>query len=345
MNFTALELCAGGGGQALGLEMAGFHHLGVVEYEPLFCTTLRKNRPFWNTLQLDIRHLRAEDFKGADLLAAGVPCPPFSIAGKQLGGNDERDMFPATLDIIRTVSPRAVMLENVKGLDSAKFLGYREQLFNQLASMGYTVTSRVLEASDYGVPQLRPRFIIVALRESDFPYFSWPLPHKHRRSIGEALVDLMGENGWPGAEAWAAKASDIAPTLVGGSKKHGGPDLGPTRAKQQWRKLGVDGLGIADSAPDPYFPRNGHPRLTIRMAARVQSFPDEWHFMGGKTASYRQIGNAFPPLVARAVATSISCAFKRKQYKPPKVQVTQLVLMEAKSKRGYKCRKLKGQNS
>jgi DNA (cytosine-5)-methyltransferase 1 len=345
MNLTALELCAGGGGQALGLEMAGFHHLGVVEYEPLFCTTLRKNRPHWNVLQMDIRHLRAESFKGVDLLAAGVPCPPFSIAGKQLGGNDERDMFPATLDIIRVARPRAVMLENVKGLDSAKFEDYRRVLFAQLSAMGYAVTSRVLEASDYGVPQLRPRFIIVALREADFPYYSWPRTHPHRCSVGETLIDLMGENGWPGAEAWAARATDIAPTLVGGSKKHGGPDLGPTRAKQQWRKLGVDGLGIANSAPSIDFPMDGLPRLTIRMAARIQSIPDEWQFMGGKTASYRQIGNAFPPLVARAVATSILSALNRKQIAPPEVKTGQLVLMEAKAKRGYKCRKTKAPNS
>lgn len=339
MNFTALELCAGGGGQALGLEMAGFHHLGVVEYEPLFCTTLRKNRPHWNVLQMDIRHLRAESFKGVDLLAAGVPCPPFSIAGKQLGGNDERDMFPAALDIIRIARPRAVMLENVKGLDSAKFSDYRRVLFAQLSAMGYKVTSKILEASDYGVPQLRPRFIIVALREIDFPYFSWPLAHAHRCTVGEALVDLMGEGGWPGAEAWATKASDIAPTLVGGSKKHGGPDLGPTRAKQQWLKLGVDGLGLANAAPNFDFPVDGHPRLTVRMAARIQSFPDEWQFMGGKTASYRQIGNAFPPLVARAVAMSISRAFKRMSNSVYESKSEQLVLMESKSKRGYKCRK------
>jgi DNA (cytosine-5)-methyltransferase 1 len=254
-------------------------------------------------------------------------------------------MFPSALDIVRTARPRAVMLENVKGLDSVKFKDYRQVLFAQLAAMGYKVTSRVLEASDYGVPQLRPRFIIVALREVDFLHFSWPTPHEQRRSVGEALVDLMGENGWPGAEAWAAKASDIAPTLVGGSKKHGGPDLGPTRAKQQWRKLGVDGLGLANAAPTFEFPRAGLPRLTIRMAARIQSFPDDWQFMGGKTASYRQIGNAFPPLVAKAVATSITSALNRKVYQTPKRRVEQLVLMEAKLKRGYKCRKSKAQNS
>src|SRR5690349_15927562 len=105
MSFSVLELCAGGGGQALGLEMAGFRHAGAVEYEPQFCTTLRKNRPHWNVIQSDIRNIRSEDFKGVDLVAAGVPCPPFSIAGKQLGADDERDMFPTAVEIVQRTTP------------------------------------------------------------------------------------------------------------------------------------------------------------------------------------------------------------------------------------------------
>ena len=119
MSLTAIELSAGGGGQALGLEMAGFHHAAAVEYEPLYCTTLRKNRPQWNVVQQDIRNFRSADYSGIDLLAGGVPCPPFSIAGKQLGSDDERDMFPAALAIVEAVRPRAVLFENVRGLASA----------------------------------------------------------------------------------------------------------------------------------------------------------------------------------------------------------------------------------
>jgi|GEM_PF-1743718 len=115
MSLSLLELCAGGGGQALGLELAGFHHSGVVEYEPQFCTTLRKNRPHWNVLQIDVRNLRAGDFSGVDLVATGVPCPPFSVAGKQLGADDERDMFPAALQVVENARPRAVLFENVPG--------------------------------------------------------------------------------------------------------------------------------------------------------------------------------------------------------------------------------------
>jgi DNA (cytosine-5)-methyltransferase 1 len=125
-------------------------------------------------------------------------------------------------------------------------------------------------------------------------------------TVGETLVDLMKENGWVGADSWAAGASDIAPTLVGGSKKHGGADLGPSRARLAWQTLGVNGKSLSNFAPERHFV--GMPRLTLRMAARIQGFPDDWRFAGGKTAAYRQVGNALPPPVAAAVASQISQA-------------------------------------
>jgi DNA (cytosine-5)-methyltransferase 1 len=329
MSFSAIELCAGGGGQALGLEMAGFHHEALVEYEPYFCTTLRKNRPHWNTYQEDIRNFPAGRYAGIDLLAGGVPCPPFSIAGKQLGAGDERDMFPTAVSIVEAAKPRAVLFENVPGLASAKFERYRQGLLTKLSKLGYQPEWKVLQASDYGVPQLRPRFVLVALQPRDAEFFEWPEPTGPFRGVGETLVDLMGANAWPGAEAWARGAVGIAPTIVGGSKKHGGPDLGPTRARKQWREFRVDGLGIADAAPDETFPEEGYPRLTVRMVARIQSFPDEWEFGGGKTIAYRQVGNALPPLVAKAVGAAIRRALSR-QRAPlvPNGQAAELRLLE-----------------
>ncbi|MYC65077.1 MAG: DNA (cytosine-5-)-methyltransferase [Acidobacteriia bacterium] len=306
-GISSLEICAGGGGQALGLEQAGFEHEGLVEIERHYCNTLRLNRPRWKVFEKDLRdfvHEDAESFKGIDLLAGGLPCPPFSIAGKQLGDRDERNLFPVTLDLVDVTRPRAVMIENVRGMLGAVFEDFRERLSVRFQKMGYHAEWRLFNASDFGVPQLRPRVVIVALRSDSVEHFSWPTgTGRNPPTVGDTLYDLLAERGWRGANKWRARADDIAPTVVGGSLKHGGPDLGPTRARKAWATLGVDGLGIADEAPARDFV--GMPRLTVRMVARIQGFPDEWKFSGRKTASYRQVGNAFPPPVARAVGEKI----------------------------------------
>jgi DNA (cytosine-5)-methyltransferase 1 len=235
-----------------------------------------------------------------------LPCPPFSIAGKQLGEKDERDLFPAALRLIDQIRPRAIMIENVRGFLEAGFLDYREKLRDRLYKMGYLAAWRILNAADFGVPQLRPRVVIVALTREIWDRFDWPQVQPHNPpSVGETLYPLMASRGWRGAKAWREKADDIAPTIVGGSKKHGGPDLGPTRAKRAWATLGVDGMGISDLPPGPEHPANHMPRLTVPMVAKLQGFPDEWTLTGKKTAAYRQIGNAFPPPVAEAVAVKI----------------------------------------
>ena len=331
MSVFALELCAGGGGQALGLERAEFDCAGAVEIDSWACETLRQNRPKWNVIGKDLREVNGDDFKGVDLLAAGVPCPPFSVAGKQLGASDERDLFPEALRLITESAPSAVMLENVPGFASAKFRDYRLDLFRKLRRLGYEPDGRLLNASDYGVPQLRPRFIVVALKPEYFPYFAWPMIQPNPPTVGQTIVDLMAANNWPGAIAWASRANRIAPTIVGGSKKHGGPDLGPTRARKQWRELGVDGLGIADNPPSSDFPIDALPRLTVRMVARLQRFPDSWIFAGRKTASYRQIGNALPPNVSFAVARQLRAALNKEAAYPEPLGVT-MSLFEASAR-------------
>ncbi len=313
-DYTCIELCAGAGGQALGLEQAGFHHVALVEIDQTCCMTLRANRPHWNVLQADIREFRenASPLGQASLLAAGLPCPPFSVAGKQLGRDDERDLFPPAVDIIDQLRPRAVLIENVRGFLDPRFDEYRQHIIERFGSMGYTVDWMLLNARDFEVPQSRPRVAIVALPREDWRFFSWPSIHfEDPPPVGEVLYDLMAAGGWKGVSRWRQQARGIAPTIVGGSKKHGGPDLGPTRAKQAWMSLGVDGLSIAEDPPSPDFV--GNPRLTVRMVARIQGFPDEWTFSGRKTQAYRQVGNAFPPPVAGAIAKQILQCLKHSE--------------------------------
>ena len=302
--LTCVEICAGAGGQALGLAMAGFVHVALVEYEQEYCNVLKANRPEWNVICADVHKFDGHPYEGVDLLAGGVPCPPFSVAGKQLGKDDERDLFPEAIRLIREIRPRVVMLENVRGFLDSGFEEYRDHIFTEIKKLGYVTHIKLLNASDYGVPQLRPRVVIVGIRKDQAGAFEYPQEHpRESPTVGETLCDLMSQNGWKGAKKWAERADRIAPTLVGGSKKHGGPDLGPTRAKNAWAELGVDGKGIANEAPEQDF--DGMPRLTSRMMARIQGFPDTWTFGSKKTIACRMIGNAFPPPVAQAVGIEI----------------------------------------
>lgn len=316
-TLQCIEVCAGAGGQALGLEGAGFEPEALVEIDGPCRDTLKQNRPSWNVLedeQCDLRLFKAAPYKGIDLFAGGLPCPPFSKAGKQLGKDDERDLFPEALRLIDECKPRAVMLENVRGFLDAVFEDYRCNLKRRLEKMGYVADWRLLNASDFGVSQLRPRVVIVAVKKDLAEHFSWPRPiATNPMTVGELLHDQMASRGWRSAKKWLKQADDIAPTIVGGSKKHGGPDLGPTRAKRAWASLGVDGMGIANEPPDRNFV--GMPRLTVEMVSRIQGFPDSWHFTGKKTPAYRQVGNAFPPPVAQAAAGQIYyCLTQRKWF-------------------------------
>ncbi|WSL21772.1 DNA cytosine methyltransferase [Streptomyces sp. NBC_01283] len=373
--YTSVEICAGAGGQAIGLHQAGFRHLALVEIDSHAAETLNRNirkRKEWewerkhcDVLSADVKEFEpADDLRkgggllaaqGLDLLAGGVPCPPFSHAGKQLGKDDERDLFPRMLALVKDLKPRAVMIENVRGIMDPKFSDYRDWILAKLQGgtyrgedgeeaydrgLGYTVCKwGVLEASDFGVPQLRPRAVLVAIRNDvlkDVKY-EWPTPtHEDPVSVAESLKPSMlkrykpyfegehAERARSAYDLWLKKARErdaelkgkgggIAPTLVGGSKKHGGADLGPSRAKAAWKQLGVSGLGVANDAETckergtekrDLFGPDG-PMLTVEQAAIIQGFPQGWEFSGGKTAQYRQVGNAFPPPVARAVGESI----------------------------------------
>jgi len=319
-GLEVVEICAGAGGQSLGLERAGFDHRLAIELDANAAATLKHNRPDWEVRIGDVASPRVWDpkqFSGVHLLAGGVPCPPFSIAGKQLGANDERDLFAWAVELCGQVRPKALLLENVRGLSSNRFSAYRQHVLDRLHAHGYVGEWKLVHASDFGVSQLRPRFVLVALQTEYAEHFAWPEPKlSPAPTVGETLKDLMAANGWEGAEEWAAKANDIAPTIVGGSKRHGGADLGPTRAKRRWAELAVDALGVADTAPGAgWLPAPGAPgpKLTTEMVARLQGWAgaSEWEFTGRKTSRYRQIGNAFPPPVAEAIGRSVAKALRK----------------------------------
>ena len=218
-KYSVVEICAGAGGQSLGLHKAGFEHRLAIEIDEHAAATLRSNLG----VDVAVGDVASSDVwtpsehVGVDLLAGGVPCPPFSVAGKQLGSSDERDLFAWAVEQVDVLKPNAVMLENVRGLSSKRFAAYRQRILDRLAELGYTAGWRLVHAADFGVPQLRPRFVLVALKNEFAPYFRWPEPAVGPRvTVGEALCDLMSAGGWAHAADWAAHADDIAPTLVGG---------------------------------------------------------------------------------------------------------------------------------
>ncbi|MGC5342258.1 DNA cytosine methyltransferase [Streptomyces sp. DT24] len=348
-KFTSVEICAGAGGQAVGLHNALFRHLALIEVDPNACSTLRNNvegNSEWegcevieaDLTELDLAALRKkmrgklglvdeDNLEGKlDLLAGGVPCPPFSVAGKQLGADDERDLFPVMLAMVDSLRPKAVMIENVRGLLDRKFESYRHEIERDLKLMGYEKCFwDVLEAKDYGVPQLRPRAILVAMTEQYAKHFqrggqvtgdTKTVAHALENTMRQRFDAVDDPRAGAAFERWREKASrDVAPTVVGGSKKHGGADLGPTRAKKAWLELGVCGLGVANE-PEVMIDKErdlfaaAGPKLTVSQAAIIQGFPENWKFFGRKTAAYRQVGNAFPPPVAQAVGEWIIAALE-----------------------------------
>ena len=317
-TLRSLEICAGAGGQALGLEMAGFDPVMLVDNDKNACDTLRKNRPQWRVVETDLREFVADEHEGVldvDLLSCGVPSAPFSVAGSQDGTEDGRDLLKPAIYLARGVRPRAIMIESTPTLLTApKFSAAREFVLGKLRKLGYEVDWQVLNAEDFGVPQTRKSAILIAMKSADFDRFVWPTGQEMAPTVGQALRRSMASRGWRQADEWAKMANRPAPTIVGGSKKHGGADLGPTRTKRAWLELGVDGHGVGNDVPErdyeihPELGRKGFPQLTTAQVALLQGIPDSWTITGRKTASYRQIAQCFPPPLAAAIGHRIAYA-------------------------------------
>ncbi|MEU0430972.1 DNA cytosine methyltransferase [Streptomyces sp. NPDC006290] len=320
-GLTLVDVCSGAGGLALGLERAGFEPRLLLDEDTDACRTLRANRPHWNVLQTDLLDLEPSEHQESydvDLLSAGLPRVKSNATAARTESGDEERLVKAAVYLAHAVRPRALLIENVPALaDSDKFRDFHEFARAELEHLGYEFSWFVLNAADFGVPQDRRQGVLVAIKKRWFPSFRSPSPTvTDHVSVGEALAPSMRSHGWKDADRWAAQASSVAPTLVGGSKNRGGADLGPAGTKRKWEKLGVNAHSLGDEIPGPDFVwapelgKDGMVRLTVDQAALLQSFPKDWEITGKKTARYRQIGHASPPPVGEALGLAIAHALR-----------------------------------
>lgn len=325
---TCIELFAGAGGLALGLEKAGFEEIGLVEFDAKACETLRINRPKWNVIEEDIVEVSKRDllkeFKlkegELDLLSGGYPCQSFSYAGKKLGLDDVRGtMFYYYAEFLRQLKPKMFLAENVKGLtthDKGRTIQTMIAVFEEL---GYSVEWKVLNAWDYGVAEKRQRVVIIGIRNDlkGKVKFEYPKPHDYKPVLRDALKDVPDSPGAKYPES-KKKVFDLVPP--GGYWR----DL-PDEVARDYMKscyfMGGGRTGIARriswdepcltltcspmmKQTDRCHPDESRP-FTTREYARIQSFPDEWEFAGKVSDIYKQIGNAVPVNLAKCVGESI----------------------------------------
>lgn len=327
-KLTVVELCAGAGGMSLGLEDAGYLPLALFEFDKHAAATLRLNRPLWNVIEGDIRQVDFTAYRsaGVDLLVGGMPCQPYSIDGKGLGKHDPRDLLLEGARAVGEMLPRAFVFENVVGLLNARHADHLGNFLKQLKKSGYAVQIVRMEAEDYGLAQERTRMLFVGMRQGAMGAFRAPPTFPQWRSnLGDVLRDLMAANGWTGAKEWAEarrnhvvvrngveKRGALASTVVG--RKGGSREKEAAR----WAAKGIDIATVADAAPTqeqadmagPGF----LPQLTLRMRARLQGFPNDWDFAGGKDSSARQVGNAVPPILGQAIGLAVRAALTDKRF-------------------------------
>ncbi|MET8681100.1 DNA cytosine methyltransferase [Streptomyces sp. NPDC004647] len=318
-RFNSLEICAGAGGQALGLEEAGFDPVALIDNDNHACATLRVNRPGWNVLEMDLMDFDPVDHPytyDVDLLAAGLPRVKSAASTRRVQDREARRLLEATVLLAHGVQPRAVLIENVPDfVTSDDFTDIRGFVHQELEHLGYRLSLGIVNAKAYQVPQDRKQGVLVALKNEIADHFTWPRPDiTSAPTVGAALGASMTARGWRHAAAWAARADRPAPAIVGGSKNRGGADLGPSGTKQAWARLGVNGGSIGNDVPELDFPwcpdgdPKDLPKLTVPQVAILQAFPPDWRLCGGKTARYRQLGHASPPPVARALGQRIASA-------------------------------------
>ncbi|WP_234841996.1 DNA cytosine methyltransferase [Sinorhizobium meliloti] len=327
-RLTFVEMCAGAGGLALGLEAAGFDPAALVEKDKNAAATLRLNRPNWNVIQQDVRTVDFTRFRKQriDLVVGGLPCHPYSEDGKGLGKYDPRDLLMEGARAVAEAKPWAFVFENVAGLLHAKHADHFGHFLAALKKSGYTVDVCRLNTEDYGLAQERERLLIVGMRgEAAGAFRKPPRFPEWRTNLGDALGDLMAANGWKGAEEWIRARREhvtekngvrlrgaLASTIVG---RKGIPR---EKERLRWAEKGISIAGVANAAPtQDQADAAGErflPSLTLRMRARLQGFPDWWEFAGGKEPVAMQIGNAVPPVIAQAMGLAIHSALEEVEF-------------------------------
>lgn len=327
--YTCIELFAGAGGLALGMEQAGLKHIMLNEQDKYACATLKQNRPLWNVIENDIHKI---DFKkyanSVDLLTGGFPCQAFSHAGNRCGFEDARGtLFFELARAIRDAKPKVVLCENVRGLlshDSGRTFNVIKHVINEL---GYNlVEPRVLQAVKYKVPQKRERVILIAVKKEyhGIAQFRWPEPYYRIMNLRDAFypgelysTEVPSSKGMAYSENkrkvlelvpmggyWKDLPVDIQKSYMGKSYYSGGGKTGMAK------RLSLDEPALTlTCAPAQKETERCHPTktrpLTVREYARIQTFPDDWEFVGNISAQYKQIGNAVPVNLAYALGRSI----------------------------------------
>lgn len=321
---NAIDLFAGAGGLSLGLHMAGWNVTTAIEIDRWSVATYKENFPSSNVICSDVGAVDFTQFQGIDLVAGGPPCQPFSVAGKQLSQADPRDMVPQFIRAVKEIRPLAFLMENVPGLQNAKHLYYSQSVFRQLKELDYSVYVDILDAASYGVPQHRQRIFFVGLPKGTrftFPDKTYgpgtPRPYAASRLV---LADVP-EDEPNTAKVSYAKQPVLRPSPWAGMLVNGGgrpinldapsPTIPATAGGNRTHIVDPNGVLLEYHL---YLMNGGKPRsgtvegvrrLTLRESARLQSFPDSFVFQGRKTARYRQVGNAVPPLLAKAVGEAI----------------------------------------
>ena len=328
MNFNSIELFAGAGGLALGLEQAGFNHIGLIENDKNAANTLKHNRQKWNILCENIEEVCKRDLEKEfgikkyelDLLSGGAPCQSFSYAGKRLGLEDTRGtMFYYYAQFLQQLQPKMFLFENVRGLlshDKGRTFNVICDIFRQ---QGYILQYEILNALDYSVAQKRERLILIGIRKDLENKINFSFPKRHQKKL--VLRDIL--NNVPKSDcAKYSKEKEKIFALVppGGYWRDIDPEIAKTYMKTCWfmgggrtgilRRLSLDEPSLTVlTTPQMKQTERCHPievrPFSVRENARIQSFPDEWQFMGTTASQYKQVGNAVPCNLAKEVGKEI----------------------------------------